>query len=272
MNTQLLPHEAERNPIVFMKDGEVFANSRDVAAFFDKRHDHVLRDIDNLLAAEPELGLRSFAQGAEGRLPSFGETVLERENPNGGAAIKSRGYEMTRGGFTLLAMGFTGTKALKWKMRYIAAFNAMETQLHSTAVDAMTVLNDPAAMRGLLLSYTEKVLVLEQHVADLGPKAEALSRIAGSEGSFCITDAAKTLQVQPKALFSFLRSHRWIYTRAGGSGDIAYQDKLASGVLEHKTTTVHRTDGSEKTVTQVRVTTKGLAHLAKVFPTVAVAA
>lgn len=44
---------------------------------------------------------------------------------------------------------------------------------------------------------------------------------------------------------------------------IAYQDKLAAGLLEHKTTTVHRTDGSEKTVTQVRVTPKGLTRLAQ---------
>lgn len=50
------------------------------------------------------------------------------------------------------------------------------------------------------------------------------------------------------------------------AGDIAYQDKLASGLLEHKVTTVYRTDGSEKSVTQVRVTPKGLTALARVFP------
>lgn len=40
------------------------------------------------------------------------------------------GYEITRDGFTLLAMGFTGKQALQWKLRYIEAFNAMEAQLH----------------------------------------------------------------------------------------------------------------------------------------------
>lgn len=68
-----------------------------------------------------------------------------------------------------------------------------------------------------------------------------------------------------KALFAFLRSHRWIYSRQGSS-DIAYQDKLATGLLEHKTTTVNRSDGSEKTATQVRVTPKGLGRLAREFP------
>jgi len=44
-NAQMTPINPERNPIVFTKDGEVFAGSRDVAAFFDKRHHHVLDTI-----------------------------------------------------------------------------------------------------------------------------------------------------------------------------------------------------------------------------------
>ena len=134
------------------------------------------------------------------------------------------------------------------------------------AKDPMAALNDPSAMRGLLLTYSEKVIELEGAVEEMRPQVQALERIALSDGSLCITDAAKTLQVQPKALFSFLRSHRWIYSRPGTSHEVAYQDKLAAGLLEHKTTTVARSDGSEKTVTQVSVTPKGLTRLAKEFP------
>lgn len=133
------------------------------------------------------------------------------------------------------------------------------------AVDPMTMLNDPEALRGMLLNYSEKVLHLEAENATMAPKVDAFERIAASEGSFCITDAAKTLQVQPNSLFKFLRSHLWIYRRAGAANDVAYQSKLASGLLEHKTTTVTRSDGSEKSVTQVRVTPKGLARLAQEF-------
>lgn len=50
--------------MVFAKDGEVFANSRDVAEFFGKRHDAVLRDIRSLVAKEPDLGLHSFVEGS----------------------------------------------------------------------------------------------------------------------------------------------------------------------------------------------------------------
>lgn len=134
------------------------------------------------------------------------------------------------------------------------------------AVDPLKVLNDPAAMRGLLLTYSEKVIELEAVKAELQPKAEALARIAESDGSLCVTDAAKTLQVRPGDLFKFLRSHKWVYRRPATDHDVAYQTQLMAGLLEHKTTTVHRSDGSEKITTQVRVTPKGLARLAQEFP------
>jgi hypothetical protein len=67
--------------------------------------------------------------------------------------------------------------------------------------DPAAVLESPAAMRGLLLSYTEKVIALQGEVEEMRPQVQALERIAVSEGSMCITDTAKTLQVQPKALF-----------------------------------------------------------------------
>lgn len=246
-------------PVVFMRGGGVFANSRDVAAFFGKEHRHVLRDIDNLMTQ------------AGDRLPNFEQTVVERENPSGGGSIQSRAFDMDRDGFTLLAMGFTGAKALKWKLAYIAAFNRMEFELRAQA-DPAVALSDPGSLRILLLQNVEKVIALETKVAADAPRLEAFSRIAEADGSLCITDAAKTLQVKPKALFDFLRSHGWIYTPHGGRGDIAYSAKLQQGLMEHKTTTVHRSDGSEKVITQARVTPKGLARLAQEFPPPAVLA
>lgn len=98
-------------------------------------------------------------------------------------------------------------------------------------------------------------------LAIAAPKAEALDRIAAADGSFCITDAAKALQVRPKDLFDYLRSHGWIYRRPGSAHDLGYQARVNSGDLEHKVTTVLKADGSEKVTEQVRVTAKGLAKL-----------
>lgn len=91
--------DAHRQPIVSAKDGEVFANSRDVAAFFEKEHRHVLDAIDKLIATEPKLRGAEFSAGVY-TLSSTGSQ-------------QHRCFDMSRDGFSLLAMGFTGTKALK---------------------------------------------------------------------------------------------------------------------------------------------------------------
>jgi Rha family phage regulatory protein len=244
--------DATRTPIVRLtQDNEAMADSRDVADYFGKRHTEVLRAIREL-GCSPEFRERNFA--------SFKINDLTGENTSH--------VTMTKDGFTFLAMGFTGGRAAAYKERYIAAFNLMEAELRSrpSAFDANKVLNDPAAMRGLLLTYTEKVLALEEKVADLNVSAAALDRIATADGSLCITDAAKALQMQPKTLFAYLRAHGWIYRRAGGLHDLGYQSKVAAGLLEHKVTTVTKADGSEKITEQVRITPKGLAALAKLFP------
>lgn len=100
-------------------------------------------------------------------------------------------------------------------------------------------------------------------LAIAAPKAEALDRIADADGAMNPTVAAKALQVQPKKLFDYLRTQHWIYRRPGGSGNVAYQDKIQSGYLTHKITTVQREDGTEKVVEQVLVTGKGLTKLSQ---------
>lgn len=142
-------------------------------------------------------------------------------------------------------------------------FIECERIARARAADPMEILNDPAAMRGILLGYTERVLALEEEMRQLTPKAEALDRIAFAEGLHCITDTAKQLQIRPKALFNLLSSCRWIYRRPGGKGWIAYQDKIQQGLLTHKITTVSDIhSGSERVIEHVLVTPKGLARLA----------
>lgn len=249
-NAQLLPHEAERNPIVQTRDGKAFADSRDVAAFFGKEHSNVLRDIRNLIVKEPKLGLCNFE-------------AIKINDLKG----ESTGYYlMDRDGFTLLAMGFTGTQALRFKLRFIEAFNIMEAELRDRARSgSMIDVNDPAQLRGLLLSYADKAQALQAKVDELVPTKEAFDRIAEAHGSLCVTDAAKALQVRPMDLFSYLRKDHWIYRRPGTSHDVGYQSKVAQGLLEHKVTTVSRPDGTEKITEQVRVTPKGLTRLAELL-------
>lgn len=144
---------------------------------------------------------------------------------------------------------------------HLAVIRAYDAMVTAPAVDPMAVLNDPAAMRGLLLTYSEKVLALEETVKAQQPQVEALHRIAEADGAVNITEAAKALQVPPRKLFVWLQERAWIYRRAGSKNWVAYQPRIQQGVLTHKVFTVHDTDGSEKIREQVLVTARGLARL-----------
>ena len=101
--------------ILSTQNGEPVASSRDVAKRFGKEHNHVLRDIKAL-----EEGVSK-----NGQTPMFYKT--EYTHPQNHQKYPM--YLMNRDGFSLLAMGFTGKEAVQWKLKYIAAFNAMEKQL-----------------------------------------------------------------------------------------------------------------------------------------------
>ena len=96
-------------------DGEeTFTDSRKVAAVFSKRHAHVLDAIRVLLSQLPP----------DEHEPNFRPMLIDV--PVGQGAVRhDPAFLITRDGFTLLAMGFTGKKALGFKVAYIKAFNAM---------------------------------------------------------------------------------------------------------------------------------------------------
>lgn len=101
-------------------DGGVpVVNSRDVAEVFGKRHADVLRDIGAILSTNADLRSSHWFRPA-----SYQDTKGE-DRPS---------FDLTRDGFTLLVMGWTGAKAMIFKVAYIQAFNAMEETLRSPPV------------------------------------------------------------------------------------------------------------------------------------------
>jgi Rha family phage regulatory protein len=93
-------------------------SSLDVAETFEKRHDDVLKSIRNLGCSE-EFRLRNFAESS----------YVNSQNK------KQPMYYITRDGFTLLAMGYTSEKAMKFKEAYIKQFNAMEKMLQGKLIE-----------------------------------------------------------------------------------------------------------------------------------------
>lgn len=102
--------------LVEVKNNQVVTTSRQVAKNFSKEHKVVLRSIREILV-EQNCAAKFYHQ------TTF--TNRGKQYPE---------YYMNRDGFSLLVMGFTGQKAVEWKIKYIQAFNQMEQALKERQV------------------------------------------------------------------------------------------------------------------------------------------
>jgi phage antirepressor YoqD-like protein len=97
------------------------------------------------------------------------------------------------------------------------------------------------------------------------PKVAMVDRIGASEGTRCLTDAAKELKVPRHALITFLEKNRWIYKRPLNDTWLAYDDKRHQSLLEHAYVPITKTNGETYDKPQVRITMKGLMKLAQLL-------
>lgn len=153
--------------LVFRKeDGLAVTSSLLVADTFGKNHKEVLRDVDNLLTKAQNCA-QTENQQVSGM---FFRTEYESPLNNGtGAARKSPMYLMNRDGFTLLVMGYTGQKALEFKLKYIAAFNAMERQLATNAKN-LAELTSKVDTLVEQLDYSKKLLDAQKEITRLNER------------------------------------------------------------------------------------------------------
>lgn len=233
------------NLIPILQEGEqVTVNARDLHAFLE---------VGKVFGAwiQERIETFGFKQGED-----FGVFSEIGNNPQGGRPIKD--YHLTLDMAKELSMVERTPRGKQARQYFIEC----EKNLTKAGADPLAVLRDPAAMRDLLLGYAEKVIALEERVETLAPKAAGLDRIAGTAGTYCVTDAAKSLGVSPKRPFEYLESRQWIYRRSGEW--IPMQSKQTAGLMACKVVSFQTSDG-ERSTTQARITTKGLARLAEVL-------
>lgn len=99
-----------------INNGRVVVSSRQIAENFEKNHQHIMESIRNLTVENSTVKSMYF----------LSDYINER-----GRVYPE--YLMNRDGFSILVMGFTGQKALEWKLKYIEAFNRMEKMLVNQA-------------------------------------------------------------------------------------------------------------------------------------------
>ena len=110
----------------------IVVSSRDVAEDFERRHDNVVRDIEDLIQTMAELeNSGHFTKICKySEYPQkLGYSYFIQNKYKDSRGRFQKEYLITQDGFALLAMGFNGAKALHWKLKYIEAFNTMKGEV-----------------------------------------------------------------------------------------------------------------------------------------------
>lgn len=105
---------------LYEKNGQVFCDSLQIARELNKRHDHILRDIENKLS-----------DISQSNAPKFGEINFLPDSYKDERNRKQPRYLLTKDGFVFLVTSYSGKKATNFKIAYITRFNQMESFIKS---------------------------------------------------------------------------------------------------------------------------------------------
>lgn len=238
------------NELVFKgANDQALTNSLLVAEKFGKKHYHVMDSIRNLLNSHEKSGqyfvLDTYVDNSG------------KENPM---------YVMNRDGFTLLVMGFTGEKALKFKIDYIEAFNKMEQTIKSG-----NHLVPHSFSEALMLAAKQQEQIEEQQkkIKQDAPKVLFADAVATSQRSCLVSELAKIIQqngvnIGQNRLFQWLRDNGYLCAK-GQYYNQPTQRAMEMGLFEIKQTTINKPDGSILVTTTTKVSGKGQVYFVNKF-------
>lgn len=220
------------------QDGKVVVSSRVVAQDFGKRHNDVLRAIESKLE---NVILRSQNYFIESTYKVEGNNKSYKE------------YLMTRDGFAFIVMGFTGSKADEFKLKYIEAFNKMKETIKN---NKLQLSNEQKAILQVVQSQTqeERMMALVEYkdivtkplvekIEELKPQADNFKKYMDSDGLITVTEVARIIGINRNEIFRFLREKEFVCkekalpTVKGIEKGILVQKFTSSGYLTMKVTT-----------------------------------
>jgi Rha family phage regulatory protein len=237
-NTRITESVAPTTDLVVLNNKRAVTTSIKVAEVFGKQHKNVLQSIDALDCSG-----------------DFRRLNFQPSNyPNKQGKTQPM-VEMTRDGFTFLAMGFTGKKAAQFKEQYIAAFNEMEAALKAAPE----------------LTADQKLLALAQGVIELTtwkeeakPKVAYYDRFVDPKGALPLQTIGEQLNWDPDEFIEQLRKDKFIYSHDGT--DVPFQRYIENRVLR---LFLDDGDGHGNLNGQTRATVKGALILACEYGTAA---
>lgn len=245
MNMQNMgQNPSQSNIVVLGHDGQAITSSLALSDGTGNQHEGVIKLVRQNLA-----DLESFG-GVRFQIAPF-ET-------NGGTQNREVAL-LNEPQATLVMTYFRNSDVVKvFKLRLVTAFYEMAGRLKNAHLPKSF-----AESLRLLADETEKTQALQAQAVIDAPKAAAYDRAIDATGLVNLTEAAKMLGQRPRKFNQWLSAGSYIYRRPGGKSWIAYQPKIQSGLLDHKTHIQSMEDGTERVRDQVMVTSKGLMHFAK---------
>ena len=206
MDNQLIAMNKLMELGVTAQSGKAVVSSRDIARVFEKRHDHVLRDIREIINKDPAWGAYHFGETPYTE-PQNGQTYTE--------------FNINRDGFTILVMGYTGEKAMRFKKAYIAAFNEMERRLAPQ--------NYKEALLALVAAEEAREAIESQNKV-LQLTAAKYEGQTDTVGLYKIGEIAEQLGISARRLNEFLKECRIQYKPNGSSTWRLYSEYLNENI------------------------------------------
>lgn len=241
----------EINLVFKGENNQALTNSWLVAKKFGKEHKHVLEAIRKLTRTAENSAVLSM----------FCDTTYYNEQNK-----EQPMFIMNRDGFTLLAMGFTGEKALKFKIEYISAFNKMEETIKSGVFQVPQTFSDAlllAAKQQKMIEEQQKeisqnaeeIKALSDTVATMKPKADYCDLILANHATICTTSIAQNYGISAKA-FNILLRNLGIQHKIAGQW-ILKAKYLPYGYIQSESVVIEHNDGRKETKQHSKWTQKG---------------
>ena len=253
------------NEIVYRgESNQPLTNSKLVAEVFGKEHRNVVRDIKNLI----EGGVLKNEQ-----TPMFEETTYINEQNKQSYPM----FIMDQDGFTLLAMGFNGKKAMEFKLKYIEAFNAMKRQIEQSnpsvpqnyleALKSLVKAEEGKQQLALenkkqqeqILTISKANMELGNKITEMLPKVSYYDKILQSNATMTVTQIAQDYGMSAMRLNKELESMR-IQHKVRGQW-ILFAQFLEGGYVHSRAVGITRKDGQHDVKYNTEWTTKGRIFL-----------
>lgn len=230
---------------VIEQNKELYVDSREIAVVTNKRHAHLVRDIDNykeIISQNPKLVSDDF----------FIESSYKA-----GTGKKYKNYLLTKKGCDMVANKMTGEKGILFTATYVDAFYQMQEQIKQTAITSSDsyMIEDPVQRAKRWIEEQQEKLMLEQEIGELKPKADYVDEILKSNGTMTATQIAADYGLSANKLNKILNEAR--LQRKVGNQWILYKEHMNKGLTKSNTISIVRSDGRQDTKLQTKWTQKG---------------